>query len=107
MNIDEITSGRLLFTKVSATSDGDNTVIAAVTGRRILVVGYSLYNTASGSGVMIFKSGTTEIGRLLGSSPVTYSGPGPAFRTAAGEALVINNDTGDDTFGHMTYVLTA
>jgi hypothetical protein len=93
---------------VQATADGDNTVIASVAGKRIQVTGYLLMVTAAG--LVTCKDGA---GTVLSKWPCAANGgaayPGnpivPAFRTAPGQALVINNPAGVDTYGHISYLL--
>lgn len=94
---------------ISATSDGDNTVIAAVTGKRIRVLGYVLNVNAAGtvqwkSGASTALSGAMEFvdGGGVASAPVSPFGRF-WFQTAAGEALVLATATGVDGLGHLIY----
>lgn len=95
------------FARIDATADGDNTVVAAVAGQRIRVVGFAF--TASAAGVIGFKSGaatTLATFDLAAKGGVSYAGgPGaPAFQTAAGQALVVNNPAAVDSVGFVAYV---
>lgn len=101
------TSG-LKFATGSDSDDGDytTTLVAAVTGRKIRVVGLvaSVLTTA---GVFSLKSGSTVIfqAHLALGVPLAVSMPGGAIcETASGEALVANNAAGVDSFVNVTYV---
>lgn len=93
---------------IQATADGDNTIVAAVAGKRIQVTGYLVMVTAAG--LVTCKDGA---GTVLAKWPCAANGgaayPGnpivPAMRTAPGQALVINNPAGVDTYGHVAYLL--
>lgn len=92
---------------VAATADGDNTVVAAVTGKRIVVVGYQLTSTTTA--VATVKSGSTSLFALSMTAavhvPYAGSAQAPAFATAAGEALVVSTTAGQDVTGHLAYYL--
>ena len=95
------------YAAVAATADGDNTVVAAVTGKKLRVVGYVL--TSTGAGLIAIKGGTTTLATLrvgADGGGASYAGgfDAPAFETAAGTALVVNNPAGIDTYGHISYV---
>lgn len=99
------------FAKVDATADGDNTVIAAVTGKKIRVLGYVLTGVSTaGATFTIQDTATTPVVHAKLSLPATggvaYSGglEAPAFETAAGTGVEINNPTGADALGHMVYL---
>lgn len=93
---------------INAAADGDNTLVAAVEGKKIRVIGYVLIGNAAGT--FLWKSGAgTEKGRLRISADgagAAYAGglAAPAFETASGEALVGNNSAGLDVTGHLLYV---
>lgn len=96
------------FASVNATTDGDNTVIAAVPTKKLRILGYVL--TATGAGTITLKSATAgAIGRIICSANgagASYPGgvDAPACETVAGEAFVINNPVGVDTMGHLSYI---
>lgn len=101
------TSGEAIkFANLAATSDGDNTVVAAVTGKRIVVLGYAFTVTAQGT--VTFKDSSSTFGshEVAQYGGVAYAGglDAPAFATAAGAALVVNVDTNVDALGHITYI---
>jgi hypothetical protein len=96
------------FASVNATSDGDNEIVAAVSGKKIRVLGYCL--TSNAAGTVALKSGaSTTLARIrIGADGdgAAYAGSAetPAFETAAGEALNLNNPASVDTFGHLCYM---
>lgn len=95
-----------LFARINADADGDNTVVAAVTGKRIRVLGYAFL--VSAAGMITFKSGAaTALAEFTAAANggASYGGGGdaPAFQTAVGEALVVNNPAAVDTNGHLVY----
>lgn len=94
------------FARVNASTDGDNTVVAAVAAKKIRVLGYNL--TSRTAGLLTIRSAAAgailaELD-LVADTPVPYSGPAPAFETAAGELLNFNVAAGVDVVGHLTYV---
>lgn len=95
------------YARVNATDDGDNTVVAAVTGKSIVVIGYAV--NANAAGVVTFKDATATHAsfELTDGGSVTYAGGTscPAFRVTKGAALVVNNAAGVDCLGHLSYVL--
>lgn len=100
------------YAKVDAAADGDNVIIAAVTGKKIRVLGYALTGTSTaGATITIQDTATTPVVHaklaIANNGGVSYAGglAAPAFETAAGTGVEINNPgTGPDTFGHMVYV---
>ena len=94
---------------ISATSDGDNTIVAAVSGKRIRVLGYVLNVNAAGtvqwkSGASTALSGAMELVDGGGVSAPMIGIPGRFwFQTASGEALVLATATGVDGLGHVAY----
>lgn len=102
--------------RVLATSDGDNTVVAAPgAGKRILVLGYQLrYLGAVGGEAVTIRSGAagtihySEVAATTpGARPPSYVGDleSPAFLCDDNALLNINNAAGADTIGHITYVI--
>lgn len=94
---------------LSATSDGNNTVVAAITGKKIRVKGYVLNVNAAGtvqwkSGTSTALSGAMELVDGGGvSAPLAGPKDGFWFETASGEALVITTAAGVDALGHVAY----
>lgn len=95
-------------TAVNGTSDGDNTVIAAVTGKKIRVLGYVLHTDAAGQ-ITVKDSSTTHAIFDMDEPMVPISFAGgifcPAFETGTGLALIINTQSSQDVSGHITYQL--
>lgn len=98
---------------INATSDGDNTVVAAVSGKRIRVLGYVLNVNAAGtvqwkSGASTALSGAMEFvdGGGVAAAPVTPYGK-YWFKTGVGEALVLTTAVGVDGLGHLIYETVA
>lgn len=82
---------------VSATNVGDNTVVSAVTGKRIIVWAFEI--SASVASNVYWKSGATQNSELVylaqnggwvRESVATYRNVIPALVTASGAALVLN-----------------
>lgn len=102
--------GAIKTATISHSADGDATIIAAVTGKQIIILGYALGFTGT-VGVCTFKSGANEIGRIIPSANSTgpFSAWGrrdvPVLVCNPGEAFVINNAAALDTHGHCAYML--
>jgi hypothetical protein len=97
------------FVRVNATADGDNTVISAVGGKKLRVLGYALVVTAAGTITIQDSAGSPAVLAqfpLAANGGVSYSGglDAPAFETPSGNGLEINNPAGVDTLGHLTYI---
>lgn len=96
------------FATISASSNGDNTLIAAVTGKKIRVLSYVL--VSNGTVNAKFQSGAsgTDLTGLLyevansgvsaGYNPVGH------FETAVSTLLNLNLSAGTAVGGHITYV---
>ena len=103
---------------VNAAADGVNEIIAAIAGKSIVVLGYTLTCTVSspsqalkgnfedGAGTPVVH-GVFFASDLAFPAPLSYVGnwEAPAFEVAIGEPLNIRNGTGVDTVGHITYML--
>lgn len=102
---------------ISAASDGENEVVAAVEGKRIVVISYILAvvhataranatfrSATSNTDHATFPSGTDDLDGAL-----VYAESGhpeaPLFECDMGEALAINNAAGVDCAGRLTYML--
>ena len=99
-----------LYVRVNATSDGDNTVIAAVSGKTIVVLGYAI--NVNAAGVVTWQS--TEASptivasyKFVDGGGATYAGSEncPAFSLPKGTGLELNTAVGVDGLGHVTYIL--
>lgn len=102
---------------ISAAADGENEVVAAVAGKRIVVVSYVLAVVhATARAAADFRSGTSNAVHATFTSgtddldgPAVYPFTGhpkaPAFECDMGDSLAINNAAGVDCYGHLTYML--
>lgn len=95
------------FAAIAASSAGDNTLIAAVSGKRLRVLKYTVLTPGSVS--LKFRSGATA--DLTGPMPLAANcGVGGAycpaglFETAPGQPLVLNLSSGAAVAGHLTYI---
>lgn len=93
------------YASIAASSSGANTIVAAVTGKRILVLSLSV--VAAADVAMTWKSASTVIsgeqsfpangGRVLNHNPTGW------FVTAAGEALVLTLGGAVSVGGELVY----
>lgn len=106
----DVDEGKTLQVKraaFTAASDGNNTVLAAVTGKKIRVIG--LVVSADVAGVFIFQSGAggTELMRFRSAANgmlTAFPSSGYLFETAASALLNIVNPAGSDSMGMIQYV---
>lgn len=107
--------GLIQSIRVQATSDGDNTIIAAPGATKtIVVIGYTLTGQTA-AGTALLRSGVgglihADLAFGLGASAggtASYSGTrdAPAFRCEKNAALNCNNSTGLDTKGMVVYYI--
>lgn len=102
--------GPVLFATVAASQSGDNTIIAAVTGKKIRVLGYML--VGAGAVDVFFQSGaagdvisgTMAIAAAGGTIAAPPSGLG-YFETDKSELLNLNLSGAIAVSGHLTYQL--
>ena len=95
------------FASISASTTGDNLLVAVVTGRKIRVLKYTIVASASTAAKFRSSLGTD----LTGAMPLgANSGIGGAFcpvglfESVAGEGLVLNLSAAVSVSGHLTYV---
>lgn len=93
------------YADIDVASAGDNTIVAAVTGKKIRVLQYAL--VVSAATTVIWKSGTTAITGDMsfaanGGISSSFS-PSGLFETAAGEALVLYLSASNPVSGHLVY----
>ena len=96
------------FAKVAASSNGDNTIVAAVPLKKIRVVGYNLFangtvnakwqSGAAGTDLTGLKYFVANTGISVSYSPVGW------FETAAGVLLNLNLSAGVAVGGEVVYV---
>ena len=94
------------FAVINAATSGDaNTIVAAVAGKQIRVLSYTLIADAAVTAT--WKSGTTAISGAMslpangGAAPTCQSG---VLQTATGEALMMTLGGAVGVRGHLTYV---
>lgn len=99
------------FLHLSVVLLGSTTIVAAVPGKKIRVLGYMVTTQTANAAVTVqFRSGLltplAEITDIDGNLFAGYAGTldAPAFETAVGEALVVNLSTVKIVTGHLTYV---
>lgn len=99
----------LQYASVDAAASGDNTLVAAVSGKRIRVL--SLFLVASGAVTVAFESGASGTA-LTGDMNVGANGnvtmpfnPEGWFQTVAGELLNMELGGATSVDGCLTYVL--
>lgn len=98
--------GEVKFAKITAASSGANEIVAAVTGKKIVVLSYHL--SSAGTVNAKWQSASTDISGLLYTVanigvPVAFS-PVGHFATASGEALNLNLSGAVAVGGHLVYV---
>ena len=99
----------ILHVVVAATADGDNTVVAAVTGKKIIVVAYQFGHTSTG--IVTWRSGAagtihmTATAAAAGSYTFAGSRDVPAWIGDLSAALVCNVAAGTDCIGRVSYYL--
>jgi hypothetical protein len=96
--------GVLHHLPISTAASGDTTILAAVTGKRLLLLSYAL--VASGAVAVKFKSGSTDLsGAMALAANGSLTGSLNKYghvATAAGQALILNLGTGVQVSGHAT-----
>lgn len=96
------------YAVIDHASSGDNTLVAAVTGKKIRVLAYTLI--ASGAVTVRFESGASGTA-LSGQMSLASNGgvsagylPDGHFETAAGALLNLELGGAVSVDGHLTYV---
>ena len=88
---------------INEATAASNEIVAAVSGKRIVVTNVVLA-VASG-GTVTWQSGSTAISGPISASYTAGDAYGGLFETAIGEALNLLGATADQISGHLTYVL--
>jgi len=95
------------FAKIDVASSGDNTIVSAVTGKKIRVLQYSLVCGAATTVQWKSSGGTTLSGDMQfaanGGISCPFS-PVGLFETASGEGLVLNLSAANAVSGHLCYI---
>ena len=86
---------------------GDNTIVNAVTGRKIKVIAYTMQGTGTvnvkwKNGVSTDFSGAFNLQAREGIS-ASINSPDFLFATVKGSALILNLSTATTVVGHVTY----
>lgn len=104
----KLAKSTLRYALINATTEGGaNTIVAAVEGRKIIVVGYAVSVTKVGA--YTFKDATASRAKLQlpENGGATYSGSvnAPAWEGAEGKALELETVATGKAYGHLCYVL--
>lgn len=95
--------------RVNASAAGDNEVIAAVAGKRIRVLAFVLTAGTAAGRISLQDTATTPVIHaqfdMAVNGGVSYPGgiQAPAFETAVGTGLEINNPGTTTTVGFVTF----
>jgi len=103
------TPGPILSASFSVASIGDNTVVAAVAGKKIDIVRIMFTNTGANS--ITFKDGAgtalTGVMDFAALAPFYAEGDNcPLFETATGNAFIINLTAATKVAGKVDYTLS-
>jgi hypothetical protein len=98
---------------IAASASGDNTVVAAVSGKKIRVKAWSASNLTAAAQAIKWRSGTTDLTGLWGAGAaigtIATHDLGPTgdfyFETVAGQALVLNLAAAVAVGGSVQYTL--
>lgn len=97
-----------LFAVINVSSSGDNSVVAAVTGKKIRVLAYTLVCDAAVA--VKFTDGASGTAKTGAMSFAANGGSTPPFcpvghlETSANTALVLNLASAVGVRGHLTYI---
>lgn len=97
---------------IAAPTIGDNTLIAAVTGKKIVVLAFFLHNSGAGAQIVKLKSGaatdlTGPINLPTGGvlhPTLTDNWEVAPLRTAASDALVVTCSAATQISGYISYM---
>lgn len=96
------------YAVIDASSSGNNTIVAAVAGKKIRVLSYVLSFSGSVNVKWQSAAGGTDISKLLyGAAGVSFNGsfsPAGHLQTAVGELLNLNLSAATAVGGHLTYI---
>lgn len=98
---------------IAASSSGDNSIVAAVAGKKIRVKAWSVSNLTAAAQSIKWRSGTTDItgvwgiGAVIGTIESRDFAPNPEFyfETAVGQALNLNLAAAIAVGGSVAYSL--
>jgi len=100
------------FAPIAAATSGNNTLIAAVSGKKIRVLSImavisaatNIYFTSNTGGTVIFGGSTNKINLTANEGFVLPFSPVGWFETVAGEALVVNLSGANSFSGGLIYL---
>ena len=106
--MDDTTKLTPKFAAINATTNGDNTVVSAVAGKKIRVLSYSLVADAAVGVAFEDGAGGSELSGQMafaanGGISVPFS-PVGHFETTANTLLNIETDAAANVRGHLCYV---
>ncbi len=98
---------KLQFASFSDSTDDRNVVVAAVTGKKIRVMSYSI-NAAGGVNTVTWESATTALSGamdMLDQATIEVDSPHGLLETVAGAALNLSMTGATLVAGHVSYIL--
>ena len=105
-----IGSSEIKYAVIDAASAGDNTIVSAVTGKKIRVLSYVLVNGHTATQTARFESaasGTALTGQMIlgaNGGVVAQMNEGGWFQTVAGELLNLELAGATTVDGHLSYI---
>lgn len=95
----------------NAAGTGNTTVVAATTGKRVVVTGYALVATGAVAVKFTDAAGGTNLTgamALAANGGVSHAGAvaTPVLQTSVGNALVLNASGAVQVSGHLSYYLS-
>ncbi len=105
----------MLFAPISAVTNGSNTIVAGVAGKRVRVVNYTLIAAGAVNATWKSAGGTALSGALPLAAQAGVSSASPSVdmggqqgvleTLAQGDALTLTLDAAVQVSGHLAYVL--
>jgi hypothetical protein len=95
------------FAAIGTTAGGDTTLVAAVPGKKLRVLKYTVVTSAAVGLKFRSSSGADLTGAMPLAANAGVGGawcPAGLFETLAGDALVLNLSAGATVAGHLTYI---
>lgn len=97
----------LKYAVIDTATLGDNTIVAAVTGKRLIVLTYTI--VTGGAVALRWKSAANSLSGAMSFAANGGVAPAgtveaPLLQTNPGEALVLNLGAAIQTSGHITYI---
>lgn len=98
--------GQPKFAVVSKSAAATAEIVAAVTGKRIRVLAYTLV-ASGGANSVNWENGTTDITGVMdlpNDTSLSASSPDGLFETSVGTALQLTQSAATLVAGHVTYI---